>query len=63
MAPALQTPIFLPFPSSTQNFVSSFSTPQPPELQFTLSYRTPPPDLNMYAPRDPTDDDDDDRDD
>ena len=65
---AMQTPIFLSFPSSTQNFLSTFNTLQRHEVP-TPSHRTPPPDLNMYVPSDlnvddaGADNDDDDQDD
>ena len=56
MHPSMQTPHFPSFPSSTQNFLSTFNTLQPHELP-TPSHRTPPPDLNMYVPSDPNVDD------
>ena len=59
MAPAMQTPHFPSFPSSTHNFLSAFNTPQPHEVS-TPSHRTPPPDLNMYVPPDTNIDEDDD---
>ena len=56
MAHVMQTPHFPSFPSSTQNFLSAFNTPQPHEVP-TSSHRTPTPDLNMYVPSDPNVDD------
>ena len=60
MAPDMQTPQFSSIPSSsTQNFLSTFSTPQLHEVP-TPSHLTPPADPNLYAPRDTNVDDSDD---
>ena len=60
MALDLQTPQFPSIPSSSiQNFLSTFSTPQPHEVP-TPSHLIPPADPNLYASCDTNVDDDDD---
>ena len=57
MAPDMQTPQFPSIPSSfIQNFLFTFSTPQPHEVS-TPSHLTPPADPNLYVSRDTNVDD------